>query len=254
MRKIVLVSTVNKDCVLYLVLVMKQLSESLLRDRGTRFGREEAILKLIDHYLANGSRMLNVGCGTGWLEAALLRNQPKRLELTGIDLDEVSISLCRARGLDGVRFSTSSPIDYLRQNEYFDICACIDVIEHVPSGTEQSFINDVAAVLKPGGFLIVTTPYASFRSMISDPAFLILGHRHYTFDQLERLTLLAGLRSISLDAKGNLYDALEIYDNLISKWLFRRPPLFAALYRRSIQRAYSRCRGYMNLFGVFQKS
>lgn len=63
----------------------------------------------------------------------------------------------------------------------FDGVITIEVIEHVPE--DELFVKNIASVLKPGGFLILSTPNGEQLTEINNPDHL----RHYTKAQLESI-------------------------------------------------------------------
>jgi SAM-dependent methyltransferase len=51
------------------------------------------------------------------------------------------------------------PHDLLNKyTSHFDIIVCSEVIEHIQDEQKLSFLNNLKALLKPNGFLILTTP------------------------------------------------------------------------------------------------
>ncbi len=67
------------------------------------------------------------------------------------------------------------------QPDSFDGVITIEVIEHVPE--DELFVKNIARVLKPGGFLILSTPNGEQLTVIDNPDHL----RHYTKAQLESI-------------------------------------------------------------------
>lgn len=65
--------------------------------------------------------------------------------------------------------------------ESFDGVITIEVIEHVPE--DELFVKNIAGVLKPGGFLLLSTPNGEQLTVIENPDHL----RHYTKAQLETI-------------------------------------------------------------------
>lgn len=113
--------------------------------------RAEVILQFFQSLNLNHPRILDFGCGTGWLSEMLAKSGP----IIGIDLAESAIATARARCPHGSFFAgdifkMSLPADH------FDVVVSQEVIAHVPD--QLVYINRAANVLKPRGYLIITTP------------------------------------------------------------------------------------------------
>lgn len=94
-------------------------------------------------------RVLEVGCGTGWLSGAL----STRAEVTGVDLSDAAIQVARARH-PNVRF-LSGDFSSLQLPAGFDLVIRADVIAHVPD--QQEFVHRIAELLRPGGLFLLMT-------------------------------------------------------------------------------------------------
>ena len=104
---------------------------------------------------ASGRRVLDVGCGGGFLaeEFAALGCQ-----VTGIDPSSASIAAARAhaagRGLR-IDYRVGSGEHLPVPDSAFDIACCCDVLEHVTD--VDRVISETARVLKPGGLYLFDT-------------------------------------------------------------------------------------------------
>jgi 2-polyprenyl-3-methyl-5-hydroxy-6-metoxy-1,4-benzoquinol methylase len=94
--------------------------------------------------------ILDFGCGTGWLTAAL--SQAGRA--TGIDLSEVAIAQARA-AYPHVRFIAGNLYETTFPAEHFDVVVSQEVVAHVED--PGAYLETVARILKPNGYLIITT-------------------------------------------------------------------------------------------------
>lgn len=54
-----------------------------------------------------------------------------------------------------------------------------EVVEHLPQGSEGKALTEIARVLTTGGELILTTPNDYWFYTLTDPAYILRGHRHY---------------------------------------------------------------------------
>jgi 2-polyprenyl-6-hydroxyphenyl methylase/3-demethylubiquinone-9 3-methyltransferase len=103
-----------------------------------------------------GARVADVGCGGGLLSESLAR---AGAEVVGIDLGEAVIEVARLH-----LHESELQVDYRVQSSAalaaaepgtFDAVCCMELIEHVPD--PAALISDLAAMLKPGGKLFIST-------------------------------------------------------------------------------------------------
>jgi 2-polyprenyl-6-hydroxyphenyl methylase/3-demethylubiquinone-9 3-methyltransferase len=103
-----------------------------------------------------GARVADVGCGGGLLSEALARAGAK---VTGIDLGAKVIDVAKLHlhesGLSVDYRVQSSAELAAAEPESFDVVCCMELIEHVPD--PAALVNDLAAMLKPGGRLFMST-------------------------------------------------------------------------------------------------
>jgi len=113
--------------------------------------RGEVILRYLQSLNIENPRILDFGCGTGWLSEMLAKFGP----VTGVDLAESAIATARARCPQGTFFA-GDIFKMSLPTEHFDVVVSQEVIAHVPD--QVAYIERAADVLKPGGHLIITTP------------------------------------------------------------------------------------------------
>ena len=100
----------------------------------------------------------------------------------------------------------------------FDVVVSWGVIEHLPSGTEEQMIREIWRVLKNGGHLWLNTPADNPLSRLFDPALWLVGHRHYSVNQLKQFFG----ESIKIDREflaGGLFYVLYTNMQLVCKHL-----------------------------------
>jgi 2-polyprenyl-6-hydroxyphenyl methylase/3-demethylubiquinone-9 3-methyltransferase len=110
-------------------------------------------------------RVLDIGCGGGLLAEALAQ---RGAQVCGIDLSPAMIEVARLHAHE-----TQAPIDYrlcsaedLARSEAgtFELITCMELIEHVPS--PAALLAAIAALLRPGGDLFVSTINRNLRSFL----------------------------------------------------------------------------------------
>ncbi|MEI8309797.1 MAG: class I SAM-dependent methyltransferase [Verrucomicrobiota bacterium] len=104
----------------------------------------------------NIGSVLDIGCGYGWTIARLAGRVPN---LVGIDLDEEALASARAN-YPQIHFVLQTGAALPFEAESFDAVIFSDVIEHVGEENKQAVVDEAWRVLKPGGQLIFTAPYA----------------------------------------------------------------------------------------------
>lgn len=142
-------------------------------------GEHKYYLSFSKPYLVD-KKVLNVGSWTGPYEI-LIYDIAK--QITSVDVEEKALKVLK-KNLPRVQtvraFSHKLPFP----NETFDVVTFWDVIEHIPIGYELASIVEINRVLKKGGYLFLATPSKNFWSIVMDPAYWLVGHRHYTKNQL----------------------------------------------------------------------
>jgi len=101
-------------------------------------------------------KLLEVGGGRSGLTSLLYPNT----QVVNIDLnDEYASAACNRR--PGVRFICGDATDLPFENESFDGVTMFDLLEHVPNDCQA--VREAFRVLRPGGFLLVSTPNENWR-------------------------------------------------------------------------------------------
>jgi 2-polyprenyl-6-hydroxyphenyl methylase/3-demethylubiquinone-9 3-methyltransferase len=106
-----------------------------------------------------GTRILDIGCGTGALCGEFRR---RGCEVVGCDLSETGITLAR-RTFPGCRFERMGvgELSLQRLGEApFDLVVSTEVIEHLYA--PKKLAHAAFEALRPGGRFIVTTPYHGY--------------------------------------------------------------------------------------------
>ena len=110
---------------------------------------------------ANGETLLDVGCGTGAFTIGAVR---RGYEATGLSWDERNqrvaeerARICRAERASFV-IGDVRALDAIAELRHdYDVVICLECVEHVLD--DQKLFRDMAARIKPGGRLLLTTPY-----------------------------------------------------------------------------------------------
>lgn len=116
--------------------------------------RNRIILRVFRRHLAGHSRprVLEVGCGTGFVLQALAAEN--RYRLTGSEAYIAGLRHARAR-LPAVEFVQADARDLPYESE-FDAIGAFDVIEHISE--DEAVLASIRRALKPGGIFVATVP------------------------------------------------------------------------------------------------
>lgn len=136
--------------------------------------------------------ILEVGGGQSGLTALLF----PQAQVTNIDLNP-NYAQASCNQQERVRFVCGDATALPFENESFDAVTMFDLLEHVPDDCKA--ISEALRVLRPGGFILISTPnenwrfpyYGFMKSICPDEADVMAqwGHvrRGYTLDELKNL-------------------------------------------------------------------
>jgi 2-polyprenyl-6-hydroxyphenyl methylase/3-demethylubiquinone-9 3-methyltransferase len=108
-----------------------------------------------------GLRILDIGCGAGLLCEPLTR---LGAQVIGVDPSASNIAAARMhaeRGHLSIDYRCTT-IEEMDARERFDIVLAMEVVEHVSNVGD--FLNRCAAILKPGGLMVVSTLNRNWKS------------------------------------------------------------------------------------------
>lgn len=102
--------------------------------------------------LPSAGRLLDVGCGEGYLLALAAERAPA-LELVGLDHDEARVGSARLALADRARLTAEDA--RTADLPFADAVACLDVLHYQPADQQDAMLARLAAALRPGGLLFV---------------------------------------------------------------------------------------------------
>lgn len=115
-----------------------------------------AIAEMLEERIRPGQRVLDLGCGTGWLGLALT---PKNLDMVGVDLSERMIALARERGYRELHAMEMHAYLAACPPATFDVATAADVLIYV--GRLDDLFDQVWRVLAPGGLFVFSIEESS---------------------------------------------------------------------------------------------
>jgi SAM-dependent methyltransferase len=220
------------------------------RDPGS--GSYKRIRRVVDWLPSDTPGLvLDIGCGPCALALAMA---PHCTRIVSVDTDPLPLSMAReviaeagfdGRILPGMASATGLPF----ADHAFDVVVYSEVVEHIPYALDEPVLGEIARVLRPGGYLILTTwpnaanpwwkllywlgrgpPEDHFPRTRSSLVRTIDGAGlHIVALELSNFFVFAGIRRFRIDGlRGNALDRLA------EKSLARIPPVLADRFASSI--------------------
>jgi len=163
-----------------------------------------------------GLSVVDIGCWTGGclVEADRLGAR----ELLGIDLPGPWLEKAQAN-LPHARLIASPGLAEVpnEMQDRFDLALLLETLEHVPRGSEPAILRNITKLLRPGGTLVLATPAAGLPAL-SDPAWWLVGHRHYSARKIYDLAGVAGLVVAGSRYSGNTQDCGATIASHFGNW------------------------------------
>ena len=162
------------------------------------FSARQRIVAEMVHRVAStppGSKVLDVGCGTG----AVLAMFSKEFDAYGTDTSPIAIEYCHKRGIVNAFCCTLE--NFPRPELRFELLTMLDVLEHIED--EGAVLRAAHQKLKPGGRILLTVPAYEYLWSIHDD----LNHhqRRYVRSQLVRV----------LEANGFVVDFSSYFNTIL---------------------------------------
>lgn len=184
-------------------------------------------------YIKN-KKVLDIGCWTGQFEKIAITTTNK---ISGIDPDKYAIKFSKQK-FPNLEFKVGDALNLPYKNKTFNTVTFLEVIEHVPLNTENKAISEIKRVLKPKGYLILSTPKNHPISILLDPAYFLLKHRHYSLSYLIDLLSIYDFKIKKIYITGGFWRLLSLNLQTISKIIFKKPFTFPKWLNKKINDEY----------------
>lgn len=138
----------------------------------------EEIIRLMD--LKKSSKVLDIGCGTGFVTRAISHHLDAKNGGVAIGIDAAAKMIEGARNKRGAktcRFEVAAAENIEFEDDYFDVVVSTLFFHHVDVAIKKKTLTNAFRVLKPGGRLIIAdmhTPTNLFGTIISHASRWIL--------------------------------------------------------------------------------
>jgi len=118
-------------------------------------GRRDILNSFLKRFLKNReNQILEIGCGTG----GNLEILSKWGKVTGLDISERALGLCRKRGFNNLLLGKGEQMNF--PDKSFDLVVALDVLEHIKD--DKRVLEESWRVLKEGGYSLATVPAYQF--------------------------------------------------------------------------------------------
>lgn len=119
------------------------------------FKEDYRLKRMTEMIKIKSGKMLDIGCGGGITTESLQYYYPK-MQYFGCDVSEKAIEYAKKFGSGKVKYDVLKNKKLPYNDNVFDVCICLDVMEHVPD--VDFFLKEVKRVLKKGGKFFLLVP------------------------------------------------------------------------------------------------
>jgi 2-polyprenyl-3-methyl-5-hydroxy-6-metoxy-1,4-benzoquinol methylase len=159
---------------------------------------KEAIQKLS---LTDALKLLDLGCGQGFITEKIKKLYPDA-EIAALDYSVTAIEYA-INHFSGIDFVVGDAYKSPYMESYFDVVVCNNLWEHVPDPI--NLLAGIKPILKPGGFLIISTPSRYrlsnlIRVILGKPVAFMSKHHvtEYSVGQVVEQLRFAGFKSVRI--------------------------------------------------------
>jgi SAM-dependent methyltransferase len=178
-------------------------------DISSRFtGRHKACIRFSGNL--TGKRVLDIGCWIGWYENLTVKKGCKFIVGIDVDADALRKAKKSTHAINCEFVCASATILPFKQQS-FDAVSMFDVLEHLPIYTEYDCFYEENRVLQTGGFAILSVPNKHFLSKIMDPAYFLIGHRHYGCIQIQSFLKKTGFEVQKVNYAGGIVEGFSVF-------------------------------------------
>ena len=136
----------------YKALVQRGYDQCSAAYTGARSPEPPAVLELLNDRLAEGARVLDLGCGGG---IPVAKSLAERYEVTGVDFSGAQIRAARLN-VPGATLHHCDVMEFTAPERSFDAVTAFYMLFHLPRTEQLELVTRISGWLKPGGLFLGT--------------------------------------------------------------------------------------------------
>jgi len=216
------------------------------------YGRLRASVDFVADADLKNKKVLDIGCGYGWCEINFLKRGAK--SITAMEVSEEDLNTAK-KNLDEnqLQFAVGSATAIPFPDNTFDTAVAWEVIEHIPKNQEVKMFAETCRVLKPKGIFYLSTPNRNFFANIFDPAWWLIGHRHYSKKDLTDHAEKNFFEVEKAAIRGGWWTLFGILNLYFFKWILRRKRMWEGFFLKKEDEEFKKESGFVNIFIKFRK-
>jgi SAM-dependent methyltransferase len=183
-------------------------------------GMRKILFRLLDRYMAGRpiAHALEVGCGTGYL-SWLLQNE-RHWPVVPLDISPDGLHYAGQMGVERAVQGDARNLPFA--TGAFDLVLSLDMLVHLPRGTELAAAREMTRVVRRGGLLVVRTAALDvLRSRLSE---FVHERQRFTRRRLVELFSGAGLKVLRSTYANSLLMPVALAKFRLWEPLLRTPP------------------------------
>jgi len=156
-------------------------------------------IKTIVELAGRNKKVLDIGCYEGTISELVARNSN---EVYGVDFSDKALDIAKDKGINVFRADIEKD-ELAFKDSFFDVIIVAEIIEHIFD--MRAFFEKIKRVLKPNGYIILTTPNLA---TLGRRLLLLFGRNPH----IEIVFEHGWAGHIRYFIKSNLFSTLKLYD------------------------------------------
>ncbi|MGB7955668.1 MAG: class I SAM-dependent methyltransferase [Candidatus Nitrosopolaris sp.] len=132
-------------------------SQNIWKTKGPLMIRQKRRAQIVKRSLTdrNVNMILDIGCAEGYTTSFISETSAL---VVGVELNKDSLKIAKSK-VNTASFINAS-LEYLPfREDTFDAVSILEVLEHLPVELQHNGMKEANRVLRPNGFLLLSTPY-----------------------------------------------------------------------------------------------